>query len=61
MPNDIKQAEAMYLNAASLAPQSAKVLNAYAKFLKNAKHDYDKAEVYYKRAISADPSYPGPQ
>ena len=41
---DEKHAEKLYLSAVSLEPQSARVLNLYAKFLKNAKRDFDKAE-----------------
>ena len=44
----------MYERAIKADPNHAYNLGNYANFLKNVRHDYDRAEEMYERAVEAD-------
>ena len=46
----------MFERAITASPKHARNLGNYANFLKNVRHDHDRAQDMYERAITADPT-----
>ena len=55
--NSLELADRLYKRIIDAAPNDADILGNYAVFLEEQRGDLDSAEVYYKRALEADPKH----